>query len=221
YDTSGLSNTAPIARDAQQSLVTDVPQGQYAATAATDASSYALMEAFEKGAIVCFDGHGYDDLRWVRDEGYPRPPEPDLGWVRMADRVVYSMPPPDPPPEGEGPNVVALVNAQQCHLAVFYTCWAGDDFQATLPAEGVDCVVGVQNALLYNGIVSITWFEAFWEDLRQGATVATALDDAKAAVQALLLQPPPGASEWWNTDLITATALNHTIVEPEKSGFYK
>jgi len=208
YDTPLLSNTAPIARDAQQDLTTDVPDGQYAATAVTDAPSGVIMDAFEKAAIVCFDGHADDHDHWVGEHPDQGPADPHLGWIYTCDGVVYSKPPPDPPPDGPGPSVADLVNAHQCHLAVFYTCLAGDDFQATLPGKGVDCVVGPNNVDLYNGDISITWFQTFWQYLRYRSTVGVAL--IKAAEQIYLHHRDdqdrlPDATESWNTDLISST----------------
>jgi len=215
FSSSGLPDTASVARDAQLNLVTEVPDGQYGATASWDPSSDALMQAFEKGAIVCFDGHGMDHEEWVREGNAPGPADPDLGWVETSDGVVYSKPPPNPPPDAQGPNVTELLNAHQCHLAVFYTCYGGDEFQeqGSLPDEGVDCVVAPADVTVDGG-ASDFWFPEFWRVLRTGGTAQEAIDAAKKAVKDNL-------HDYEGTDTFTATAPTHRIVEPPKSAFYK
>jgi len=106
------------------------------------------------------------------------------------------------------------VNAHQCHLAVFYTCLAGGDFQASLPGKGVECVVGADDVDLYNGGISITWFQTFWQVLKcPYYTVQQALNSAREEVRTQHPNPPPDATAYWNTDWISATEPDHKVVK--------
>jgi len=212
YDSLG-HGTAPVGRDNQENLLTDVPDGQYGATASDGPCPDALIQAFEEGAIVAWDGDGMDHEEWVRGGGQG-PADPDLGWIYLNGGVLYSKPPLDPPPAGEGRTVQEVLNGHQCHLVVLFTCWSGDEFRHpdSLAADGVDCVVAPGDALTAGCNV---WWPVFWNVLRHGGTVQTGIDDAVQAVRDANNDNDLGTSTF------RATAPEHRIVEPPKSAFYK
>jgi len=170
YDDSTFApQCAAHARDRQTTLVTVVPDGQYAATAQENPHAADLKQAFEKGAIWFYANHGGDDgtYAWVKGSGpswlYTADPglnNPDVLWV-------------------SGPG--GLNNPTQCHLAVFYVCHAGPRFADVLVPQGVDCVVGTPDEISGSPIAN-TWSEAFWEHLRKGGYVTDALVIAREKV---------------------------------------
>ena len=180
---------ADMAAAKQNTLVTEVPEGVYAATGAYNPQAAEMKAALVEAAIWYYAGHGWstvsngyiqgsgDSELWASDPGTG---DPDHVWV-----------------SGSG----GVQNATQCHLGVVYACLVGTTFGPALNGVGVDCVAAATGVPWTQ--VAGDWSWTFWEQLRVGANVGDAL---KAARDAVYYEH----GDYWGTDSFRTWPLSAT-----------